>query len=530
MTIKRTAITTACLLACIGSGMAAAPDGPHAAARPGRAGGIDCRKNNMHLCPEGEFAVGKDQWGEIVRVNMLKIKDWSKVPGVKKAWPMQGFEGVPGMAFHPAISEVKDVDGDGKLDIFRRRSEHAGEGIERLDYDDGSVVWVSEPVGALSGDESRLPVFDLHGKGRYSVVHAAREDDCFALWCLDARTGRTEWRAPFGDGVKRNYGNGQGDVVVGRFLDRKTRAVVVRDGGVLHCYDHTGKKAWTHDTKLRGGNAYAHELCRHDADGDGLDEVFPNWQKLMMGLRGDGTILWEDKTQTCHSDYLVCADVDADGKTELIYDHHEGAGPAYVVEAMTGNLRMKIDYRKEGLRNAQNIAVGDFDPARKGLEIAICGKSGNIFLWDAAGKKLWNRNVPSSLLSKGDWDGDGVEEILAFALGANVDGMFSVWDGDGTRLYAISFLPSPYNRGLDAATYQKNLGGSWRAHAMPGGHEGVRRQTDLDRKGRADVIMPFGEWHWGSDSILFLMEGPVKRTSASAHGLPRPVSQQEGDP
>jgi len=38
---------------------------------------------NMHLLPKGEFAVGKDKWGDIVRVNMLKINDWSKVPGVK---------------------------------------------------------------------------------------------------------------------------------------------------------------------------------------------------------------------------------------------------------------------------------------------------------------------------------------------------------------------------------------------------------------------------------------------------------------
>jgi outer membrane protein assembly factor BamB len=460
---------------------------------------------NMHLCPKGEFAVGRDQWGDIVRVNMLKIRDWSKVPGVKKAWIMKGFEGEEGMAFHPIISEVKDVDGDGELDIFRRRSEHAREGIERLDYDDGSVVWVSEPVGAMSGDESRLPVFDLHGNGRYCVVHATRQDKCFMLWCIDAGTGKTEWRAPFGDGVKRNAGNGQGDVVVGHFLDKQTRAVVVRDGGVLHCFDHTGKKTWTHDTGLRGGAAYAHELYRHDADGDGLDEVFANWQRLMMGLRGDAAVLWEDKTQTRHSDYLVCADVDADGETELIYDHHEGRGPAYVVEAMTGKIRMKIDYSKEGLGNAQNIAVGDFDPARKGLEIAICGKSGNLFLWDATGKKLWNRNVPASLLSKGDWDGDGVEDISCHALGANVDGMFSVWNGQGERLYAISFLPSPSKRTWS----NEHNGGSW-SHATPGGHEGVRRQIDLDGNGRADFILCMGAWHWGSDSILFLMEGGLK--------------------
>ena len=80
-----------------------------------------------------------------------------------------------------------------------------------------------------------------------------------------------------------------------------------------------------------------------------------------------------------------------------------------------------------------------------------------------------------------------------------------------TRRYAISFLPSPYNRFPDGTRdprYRKNLGGTWRAHATPGGHEGIRRQVDLDGNGRADVIMPFGEWHWGSDSILFLMEGP----------------------
>jgi len=460
---------------------------------------------NMFLSPQGKWQIGWDWWGRIVRVNPLEMTDddWETVPGVKKAWPMQGFEGVEGMAFHPIISEVKDVDGDGELDIFRRRSEHSGEGIERLDYDDGSVVWVSEPVGAMSGDESRLPVFDLHGNGRFSVLQAAREIGHFKLWCFNAGTGTTEWSASFGDGVKRNGGNGQGDVVVGHFLDTTTQAVVVRDGGVLHCYDHTGAEAWTLDTGLRGGDAYAHELYRHDADGDGLDEVFANWQKLMMGLSGDGTILWQDTTQAAHSDYLVCADVDADGETELIYDHQEGVGPAYVVAAMTGNIKMTINYRAEGLGNAQNIAVGDFDPVEPGLEIAICGKNRGLFVWNMLGDLLWQRDVPTSLLSKGDWDGDGDEEITAHALGANVDGIFSVWNGNGERLYAMSFLPSPSNRTWSS----EHNGGSW-SHATPGGHEGVRRQVDLDGNGRADMILGMGAWHWGSDSILFLMEGP----------------------
>ena len=473
---------------------------------------------NANLIPKGEFAVCEDKWGKIIRVNMLKIKDWSKVPGVKKAWPMKGFEGVKGMAYHAIISDIKDVDGDGKLDIFRRRGNERSR-IERLRYEDGSVVWESEEVGLLSGDESRLPVFDLGGQGRFSVLHATRENGCFMLWCIDAGTGKTQWKARFGNGVRQNSGNGQGDIVVGHFLDRKKQAVLVRDGGVLHAYDDTGKEAWSHDTKLRGGAAYSHEMGRCDVDGDGLDEIFPNWQKLTMGLRGDGTVLWKDSSQKCHSDFIDYGDIDGDGKIEVIYDH-EGCdaakGPINVVEPLTGKVKFQIDYRKQGVRHAQNIALGDFDKTKQGMEIAFCEKGKNLYLFSATGELLWKRPVPVSLLSRGDWDGDGDDEIMAFGLGGNVDGMFSVWGGDGKRHYAISFLPSPYQildretgkyyaRGMRPYSHLSHLGNI--AHAMPGGHEGIRRQIDLDGNGRADVIMPFGTWKYGPCSVLFLMEG-----------------------
>ena len=123
--------------------------------------------------------------------------------------------------------------------------------------------------------------------------------------------------------------------------------------------------------------------------------------------------------------------------SEVIYDH-EGCGaaegPIYVVDPLTGKVKARIDCRKQGARHDQNVALGNFDKSRKGLEIAFCEKGSNIHLFDATGKLVWKRPVPASLLSRGDWDGNG----------------------------------------------------------------------------RADVIMPFGEWHWGSDSILFLREGPCR--------------------
>ena len=95
-------------------------------------GTLHYQKANMHLCPEGKWTLGEDNRGKIVRVNMLKITaaDWAQVPGVKKAWPMKGFEGVPGMAFHPILSEVKDVDGDGKLYEFGYY-EYVGDDFEK---------------------------------------------------------------------------------------------------------------------------------------------------------------------------------------------------------------------------------------------------------------------------------------------------------------------------------------------------------------------------------------------------------------
>ncbi len=40
---------------------------------------------------------------------------------------------------------------------------------------------------------------------------------------------------------------------------------------------------------------------RGDADGDGRDEIFVNMQRLTLALRGDGTLLWEDKTLRLHA-------------------------------------------------------------------------------------------------------------------------------------------------------------------------------------------------------------------------------------
>jgi hypothetical protein len=75
--------------------------------------------------------------------------------------------------------------------------------------------------------------------------------------------------------------------------------------------------------------------------------------------------------------------------------------------------------------------------------VAVAAKAGPVLLYDARGKLLWKRDTPNTLVTKGDWDGDGVQDILVFAIGVNLDPIWSVWNGQGRRLFGMSFLPAP---------------------------------------------------------------------------------------
>jgi len=58
--------------------------------------------------------------------------------------------------------------------------------------------------------------------------------------------------------------------------------------------------------------------------------------------------MWKDKTQAHHSDFLELADVDGDGRGELIYEHcgrSAAKGPAMIVGAGTGQQKAMVHYR-----------------------------------------------------------------------------------------------------------------------------------------------------------------------------------------
>ncbi|MFH1614052.1 MAG: PQQ-binding-like beta-propeller repeat protein [Planctomycetota bacterium] len=430
--------------------------------------------------PEVEQPFGQisDAFGPYVWINldMIENDEWVDVPGVKLHWDVLGPNGET--STHNAVySEIRDVDGDGQLDLFRLVHGGAYTFMARFD-EANNMVWRSADLPGATFDENGIAVEDLDKDGYYEVItsHSGK------VYCIDADTGNTKWSATTGNGL----------MALGHFDDTNQLGIVVRVELTVYCFDADGNQVWQH--YLAGcDDSYGHELHTCDVDSDGYDEIFIGLQHDVVALTHDGNLLWQDTSQARHTDFFQFGDVDNDGRIEVVYDHDGcgGAGPLYIADAQTGNVEFAIDYRAIGIYHAQSLMVADFQPGLTGLEI-VCVDKDNIKLamWDGTGQLLWTRSTTGSLITRADWDGNGVMDIVVWTVGIDIVPAISVWDGYGNRLYAISWLPM-----------------STRSNNTVCAHEEAQyAQPDLDGNGKADVLVAFGPWTIGDPQHLVLLE------------------------
>lgn len=440
--------------------------------------------NVNEVIPQGEFSVDQDEFGTIVRVNVEKLRDLSRVPGIKAVYPTEPDPDQPNR-HHAIISNMKDLNGDGRIHVFRALIDKPYTRIACYNPE-GERVWISEKIAAGGDDESGMPVVDIDGDGRYEILLS----QWASLYCLDAHTGQIKWQRDLDKGGQAGPGNWDCPMVVGHFIDRERLSIVVRSGLNLRCFDGAGQEIWHAPLT---GETYGHCLCRFDVDGDGVDEVFSARNHMIDVFSGNGTVLWRDATQGNHSDNFAFGDLDGDGRCEVVYDHdgcEGGKGPLYVADAATGDLKYTIDYQCHGLGHCQGFVMDKFCPDRPGLQIAVVGKDHRLLLFDCRGELLWERRTYSGLVTRADWNGDGVPEILVFAVGTDLDPAWSVWNGKGERLFAMSFLPAPQ-----------------RCHASQCGPGlGVDGFTDLDGNGKADILVAYGRWKTGDPQYHFIAE------------------------
>jgi outer membrane protein assembly factor BamB len=428
--------------------------------------------------PEGEFEVGQDEFGKIVRINLNTIKEWSKVPGIKKRWKVTGPNG-ESHADNALISDIKDVDGDGKLDLFRVSNSV----LMRFD-ENNNRIWRSKQLNPPADDESRMPVVDLDRDGKYECVISMTDK----MYCIDAATGNIKWEVT--TGAEKNYSS----LVVGHFDRKNTYGIALRVKKKVLFFDCHGKSLRT--CTFSASDTYGHCMGHADINSDGYDEVFAVLNGKTFAVSHNSKMLWEDNSQRNHSDWICVGDVDNDGEMEFLYDHdgcYAARGPIYVVNSMTGKREQSWPYSWPSSMDSNGAVIGDFRPDLPGLELARVDKRNRIELRDSTGRVIWDKSHASTGCSSGDWDGDGVLDILVGAAGHAGGPHFSVWNGYGKRLYAIQWLPTPEGRSFGS---------------ICGPERTCRVCPDLDGNGRADVLVAFGKWYTGTDQVLCLMEAP----------------------
>ena len=301
---------------------------------------------------------------------------------------------------------VFDFDGDGRAELACKTADATIDGVGAV-IGDASADHRNEAGYILRGPEF-LTVFD----GR---TGAAIDTTVFVPPRHPDTTTPTadQLKAVWGDG----YGNRMDRFIAGvASLDGKTASLIMARG----YYTRTNLAAWD----LRGGKLvkrwhfdsdegpksnrdYAgqgdHSLSVADVDADGRDEIIYG----AMTLDDDGTGLYT--TRLHHGDALHVSDLDPTRPGLETFSPHEsprhnGKIGTSFRDARTG----KVLWSTPGESDVGRGVAFDIDPRHPGAE---CWASNNRNLYTASGKQLGDKR-PGSINFGVWWDGDPQRELL----------------------------------------------------------------------------------------------------------------------
>ena len=333
----------------------------------------------------------------------------------------------------PRASAVKfgDVDGDGKSDFFVLTSNYAGHMFNH----EGRELWSyeNEPEGARAraGFEAPGLVWDFDRDGRAEAVHYRLGDGKEWLVVSEGATGAVRYRAACPtQPVPHEYNNLRLAVAnfSGSYPD--TLLVFTDSGGTISITAYTKelKQIWQH-VENRKKDHLGHYVYAVDLNKDGVDEVMVS--ALVLDSRGK--VLWDrfdllDDNHD-HCDSLRFYDLDRDGELEVL-------APVSEIGVMVFRARNGGMMWRHAAEHAQQLEVGNFLRGVPGPHIAVnartyarngeAGLGGQVHWFDAKGNLLskWPANPLNGNpdFVKGDWRGDGREDLFWYKFRLNEEG------------------------------------------------------------------------------------------------------------
>ncbi len=311
---------------------------------------------------------------------------------------------------------VWDFDGDGKAEVMMKTADGTIDGTGReLSLNKGAEFVT---------DESDLP--QTRRERKIAKRSERRADGKMIGRILDGPEYIAVFEGATGRAVKMaHYKPERGRLLdwgdnYGNRCDRFLAAIAYLDGvhpsaifcrgyygrSVLWAVDFDGKRIkerWLFDSNVSGNEKFGgqgnHNLVVADVDGDGKDEIV--YGQMVVDDDGKGL----NSTGRGHGDRMTCTRMQKGAKTEYVFCCLEGSHGANLRDAKTGRELWYIDAG----RDCEPAVCGDFDPTNPGFEL-WAGGLGWLKL-DGTPHRLGKTHVGAadkSIL----WKGDLVRSLL----------------------------------------------------------------------------------------------------------------------
>ncbi|MFC0560898.1 rhamnogalacturonan lyase family protein [Halalkalibacter alkalisediminis] len=353
---------------------------------------------------------------------------------------------------------VYDFDGNGKSEVVFKTA-------------DGTIDGQGNVIGDQNADYRNNAGYILSGP-EYLTVFEGETGKALSTTDYDPPRGNV---SSWGDG----YGNRVDRFLAGvAYLDGERPSIVMARGyytrTVLVAYNwRDGKltQEWVFDSNEPGNEAYAgqgnHSLAVADVDGDGKDEIIYG----AMVVDHDGTGLYS--TGWGHGDANHVSNLNPNRHGLEIFQPHEDRNSPVgysLRDAETGEL---LWGEFTGTDVGRAVAA-DIDPRYDGAELWASDGwdgSGGSGLFSVTGEKITDK-TPKSMNHAIWWTGDLLRELLDHTLDTNNDphgvGRIDKWDWEKEELVTI-FTPEgtrSNNWTKGNPSLQADLFGDWREEVI----------------------------------------------------------------
>jgi len=309
---------------------------------------------------------------------------------------------------------------------------------------------------------------DLNGDGYPDLVVGSRDGYLYALNGENGslrkfKIGKYIWSSPaigdvdgdgklevvFGSGDGYLYAlNGENGSLLWKFKTGNWIVSLLRELKIVNWIGSLPLWNW----ELKTGNWIGSSPAIADIDGDGkLEVVFGSGDHYLYALNGeDGSLLWKFKTGGAIWTSPAIADIDGDGRLEVVFGSEDNY--LYALNGEDGSLLWKF---KTGFFVNSSPAIADIDGDRK-LEVVFGSYDHNLYVLNGEdGSLLWKFKTGNWIASSpaiGDVDGNGKLDVAV----ASFDGylylfeatkrggrvVWSRWHGDaeGTGNYKNAYF------------------------------------------------------------------------------------------